>query len=142
MYETEEIVYIRRPVLYFDDPEFAFAPPPPPPVFFLGPPAFVVVAPPPAPIGLFVLPMPAYTPVPVWIRPPVYVAPPPANNVIFANVHNTVVINNVTNTAIVTNPAGKVTTIAPPVQPAPGAKGLPVVGGNTTLAPSAVSLGR
>jgi uncharacterized caspase-like protein len=118
----EEIVYIRRPVLYFDDPEFAFAPPPPPPVFFLGPPAFVVVAPPPAPIGLFVLPMPAYTPVPVWVRPPVYVAAPPANNVIFANVHNTVVINNVTNTVTVTNPAGQTRTITPAAAAAvPGA---------------------
>src|SRR5262245_4740623 len=118
----EEIVYIRRPVLYCDDPVFALVPPPPPPVLFLGPPAFVVVAPPPPPIGLFVLPMPAYTPVPVWVRPPVYVARPPANNVIFANVHNTVVINNVTNTVTVTNPAGQSRTITPAAAvPASGA---------------------
>ena len=31
----EEIVYVSRPVLYFSDPVFAFAPPPPPPVFYL-----------------------------------------------------------------------------------------------------------
>jgi len=124
----EEIVYVSRPVLVFDDPVYAFAPPPPPPVIFLAPPPpefVVLLEPPPPPVGLFILPVPVYRPVPVWVRPPVYVAAPPANNVIFANVHNTVVINNVTNTAIVTNPAGKVTTIAPPVQPAPGAKGAP-----------------
>src|SRR6516225_4017565 len=63
----EEIVYIRLPVLVFDDPVFAFAPPPPPPVIFLAPPPpeFVVLAPPPPPVGLFVLPMPIYRPVPV-----------------------------------------------------------------------------
>jgi uncharacterized caspase-like protein len=141
----EEIVYVRRPVLVFDDPVYAFAPPPPPPVFFLAPPApefVVLLAPPPPPVGVFILPVPVYRPVPVWVRPPVYVAPPPANNVIFANVHNTVVINNVTNTAIVTNPAGKVTTIAPPVHPAVGPGGraagapAPVVGFGAALPPS------
>src|SRR4029453_6288839 len=30
----EEIVYVERPVLVFDDPIYAFEPPPPPPVFF------------------------------------------------------------------------------------------------------------
>src|SRR6266568_3539173 len=51
----EEILYIGRPVLIFDDPLFAFAPPPSPPVVFLGPPPpdFVVLAPPPPPIGIF-----------------------------------------------------------------------------------------
>src|SRR6266516_4129507 len=77
----EEILYIGRPVLIFDDPLFAFAPPPSPPVVFLGPPPpdFVVLVPPPPPIGIFVLPMPIYRPVPVWVRPPAYVAPPPNN---------------------------------------------------------------
>ena len=44
----DEIVYVDRPVLYFGDPDFDFAPPPPPPVFFLPPPPpdFVVLAPP------------------------------------------------------------------------------------------------
>src|SRR5262245_50619756 len=102
----EEIIYIRRPVLVFDDPVFAFALPPPPPVIFLAPPPpeFVVLAPPPPPVGIFVLPMPIYRPVPVWVRPPAYVAPPP-NNVIYNNVHNTVVVNNVTNTVTITNPS-------------------------------------
>jgi uncharacterized caspase-like protein len=119
----EEIVYIRRPVLVFDDPVFAFAPPPPPPVIFLAPPPpeFVVLAPPPPPVGLFVLPMPVYRPIPVWVRPPAYVAPPP-NNVIYNNVHNTVVVNNVTNTVTITNPSGQTQTVPPAVAMAPAAQ--------------------
>src|SRR6516165_4853605 len=119
----EEIIYIRRPVLVFDDPVFAFAPPPPPPVIFLAPPPpeFAVLAPPPPPIGIFVLPMPVYRPVPVWVRPPAYVAPPP-NNVIYNNVHNTVVVNNVTNTVTITNPSGQTQTVPPAVAMAPAAQ--------------------
>src|SRR5258705_7145313 len=30
-----KVVYVERPVLIFDDPDFGFEPPPPPPVFFL-----------------------------------------------------------------------------------------------------------
>jgi uncharacterized caspase-like protein len=116
----EEIVFVSRPVLVFSDPVFAFAPPPPPPVFFLAPPPpeFVVLAPPPPAVGLFVLPMPIYRPVPAWVAPPRYVAPPPPNNIIYNNVHNTVVVNNVTNTVTVTNQTGQTRTIQPTVAPA------------------------
>jgi uncharacterized caspase-like protein len=137
----EEIVYIRRPVLVFDDPVFGFAPPPPAPIFFLAPPPpeFVVLAPPPRPIGLFVLPMPIYRPVPVWVRPPRYVAPPPANNVIYNNVHNTVVVNNVTNTVTVTNRSGQTSTLPPPapVAAAPG-QGRPVAGSAASVPAAAI----
>ena len=94
----DEVVYVDRPVMYFGDPEWGFAPPPPPPEYFLPPPPpdFVVLTPPFAPIGLFILPQPVFVPVPVFVRAPVYVAPPP-NNVIFNNIHNTTVINNVIN---------------------------------------------
>ncbi len=87
-----EIVYVERPVLYFDDADFGYAPPPP--VVFLAPPPpdFVVLAPPPPPVDLYVLPEPAYVPVPDWVEPPRDVAPP-ENNVIFNNIHNTVVNN-------------------------------------------------
>jgi uncharacterized caspase-like protein len=121
----DEIVYIRRPVLVFDDPDFGFAPPPPAPIVFLAPPPpeFIVLPPPPPPVGLFVLPMPVYRPVPVWVQPPRYVAPPPPNNVIYNNVHNTVVVNNVTNTVTVTNQAGQTRTIQPPAQAAAPAQG-------------------
>lgn len=82
----EEIVYVGRPVLAFDDPFFALPPPPPPPIFLLPPPPpeFILLPPPPPPVGLFVLPAPVFLPVPVWVQPPVYVAPPPPNNVILA----------------------------------------------------------
>jgi uncharacterized caspase-like protein len=137
----EEIVYIRRPVLVFDDPIFAFAPPPPAPVIFLAapPPEFVVLAPPPPPVGLFVLPIPVYRPVPLWVRPPRYVAPPPANNVIYNNVHNTVVINNVTNTVTVTNRTGQTTTITPTAQAA--APGQPGVRPGTPAATPVATIG-
>ncbi|MDA9510781.1 caspase-like domain-containing protein, partial [Bradyrhizobium sp. CCBAU 11386] len=94
----EEVVYVDRPVLYFSDPDFGFAPPPPPPVYYLPPPPpdFVVLEPPLPVVGLFVLPQPMFVPIPVFVRPPVYVAPPP-NNIIYANIHNTTVINTVIN---------------------------------------------
>jgi uncharacterized caspase-like protein len=120
----QEFVYIERRVLIFDDPLFGFAPPPPPVIFLAPPPReFVLLPPPPAPVALFVLPIPVFTPVPVWVRAPAYVAPPPANNVIFNNIHNTVVINNVTNTVTITNPSGQTTTVSPPAQPAAAAAG-------------------
>ncbi|MDX8459141.1 caspase family protein [Mesorhizobium humile] len=93
----EEIIYVDRPVLYFDDPDFDFDPPPPVTVIFLPPPPpdFVVLAPPPPPVDVFVLPTPVFVPVPVWVRPPHDIVPPP-DNFIFNNIHNTTVINNTT----------------------------------------------
>jgi len=115
----DEFVYVDRPVLVFDDPEFAFAPPPPPPIFLLPPPPpeFIFLPPPPPPIAIFVLPIPVYRPVPVWVRPPAYVRPPPPNNIIFNNIHNTVVINHTTNAVTITNRSGQITTFTPQVQP-------------------------
>src|SRR5215475_13690285 len=71
----DEVVFVDRPVFYFGDPVFAFAPPPPPPVYYLPPPPpdFVVLTPPFAPIGLFILPQPVFVPIAVFCRPPVYV---------------------------------------------------------------------
>ncbi|TPN40978.1 peptidase C14 caspase catalytic subunit p20 [Mesorhizobium sp. B2-3-3] len=93
----EEIVYVDRPVLYFDDPDFDFDPPPPVAVIFLPPPPpdFVVLPPPPPPIGIFVLPTPVFVPVPAWVNPPRDIYPPP-NDVIFNNIHNTTIVNNTT----------------------------------------------
>jgi uncharacterized caspase-like protein len=100
----DEILYVDRPVLAFDDPAYAFAPPPPPPVFFLPPPEpdFIVLPPPPPPAAVFVLPVPMFVAMPAYVRAPPYVAPPP-NNIIFANIHNTTVINNVINKSVVNN---------------------------------------
>ncbi len=93
----EEIVYVDRPVLYFDDPDFDFDPPPPIAVIFLPPPPpdFIVLAPPPRPVGIFVLPSPVFVPFPTWINPPHDIVPPP-DNIIFNNIHNTTIINNPT----------------------------------------------
>jgi len=104
----DEIVYVDRPVFYFGDPEFGFAPPPPPPLFFLGPPPpdFVVLAPPILVAGLFILPRPMFVPMPGFVRAPGYVVAP-AGNVIFNNIHNTTVINTVIN-----NPAPSPAAIA------------------------------
>jgi uncharacterized caspase-like protein len=139
----DEIVYVDRPVLYFSDPVFAFAPPPPPPVIFLAPPPpfWVVLPPPPPPIGLFVLPIPVYQPVPVWVRPPAYIAPPPPNNIIYNNVHNTVIVNNVTNNVTIRNAAGQTTTqpiaVAAHVQGGPpGAPGAAPASVGPSLPPS------
>jgi len=104
----EEIAYVERPVIEFDDPEFAFVPPPPPPVFWLPPvPVYIVeLAPPPPPIAVFVLPAPVFVPIPVYVRPPLYVIPPP-RNIYYENIHNEVVINNVTNVVIIKDRYGK-----------------------------------
>ncbi|BCM18181.1 caspase family protein [Mesorhizobium sp. J8] len=104
----EEIVYVDRPVLYFDDPDFDFEPPPPVDVIFLPPPPpdFVVLPPPPPPVDVYVLPTPVFVPVPVWVRPPRDIVPPP-NDIIFNNIHNTTVINNVNNTTINNEPANQ-----------------------------------
>ena len=110
----DEIVYVDRPVLVFDDPDFDFAPPPEPSVIFLPPPPvyFIDLPPPPAPVVAFMLPMPEYRPVPVWVIAPREIAPPPAN-IIYNNIHNKVVINNTTNTVVITNPQGQSRTVTP-----------------------------
>ncbi|MBR0789124.1 caspase family protein [Bradyrhizobium manausense] len=117
----EEIVYVDRPVLYFSDPDFGFAPPPPPPVYFCPPPPpdFVVLPPPLPVVGLFVLPQPLFVPIPVFVRPPVYVAPPP-HNIIYANIHNTTVINTVINQAPAALPAGNAAAAAAVAANGPG----------------------
>jgi uncharacterized caspase-like protein len=133
----DEGIYIDRPVLAFDDPDFAFAPPPPPPVYFLPPPSpdFILLPPPPPPVDFFVLPIPIYVPVPIWCEPPAYVVPPP-NNVIFVNVHNRVEINNTTNIVQITNRAGQTTTLRG--EPPTGPRG---AGGRVGAGPNAPVIG-
>lgn len=129
-----EVVYVDRPVLYFSDPDFDFAPPPPPPVYFCPPPPpdFVVLPPPLPVIGLFVLPQPVFVPIPVFVTPPVYVAPPP-NNIIFNNIHNTTVINTVINQPA---PPPAAAASDPAITPTVAASGKPV--GATTAVPPTV----
>lgn len=125
-----EIVYVDRPVLYFDDADFGYAPPPP--VVFLAPPPpdFVVLSPPPAPVDLYVLPAPVFVPVPEWVRPSRDVAPP-QNDIIFNNIHNTVVNNTIINNSTTVNN----TTVNQAAPTAPG----PTAG--QTLAGTAVAAG-
>src|SRR3984893_14666265 len=113
-----EIVYVDRPVLVFDDPEFGFVPPPP--IVFLAPPPPYLVFPPPVVfVGPFVLPIPLFVPLPVFVDRPPFVAP--VNNFIFNNIHNTVIVNNTTNTVIVKNPSGQVVSSTPITAAAAGA---------------------
>ena len=114
----EELIYVRQLVIFFGDPSYDLPLPPPIPASFLPPPApeFIELLPPPPPPEPFMLPAPVYTPVPDWVRPPDYVQPPPANNVIFANIHNKVVIDRAGNTFTVTERGGHTRTLqAPPV---------------------------
>lgn len=97
-----EIVYVDRPVLYFNDADFGYAPPPPAVFLAPPPPDFVVLAPPPPVVDLYALPAPAFVPVAAWVLPPRDVEPP-ENNVIFNNIHNTVVNNTVINNDTVNN---------------------------------------
>ncbi len=115
----DEFTYVDRPVFYFGDPDFGFAPPPPPPLFFLPPPPpdFVVLAPPILAVGLFLLPRPPFVAMPGFVRAPGYVRAPP-NNVIFNNIHNTTVINTVIN-----NPAPSPAAVAAAGGPRNGALG-------------------
>ncbi len=127
----EEVIYIERPVLYFDDPDFGFAPPPPPPFIFLPPrPRFIVeLPPPPPPIEYYELPSPNYVPVPIYVRPPVYVQPP-RNNFIFVNIHNSITIDQRSRRETIVRPDGQVVQPQVPQQPQLGSPvpGLPTPG--------------
>ncbi|WP_457796418.1 caspase family protein [Methylocystis sp. S23] len=105
----EELVFVERPAVYFDDPSWGFAPPPPPPAYFLPPPPpdFVVLPPPVVIAQPYVLPAPHYVPIPAWQRTPDHVAPPP-DNFIYANAHNAVVIDPRANNVVARDPAGGV----------------------------------
>jgi uncharacterized caspase-like protein len=73
----DELMYIERAALVFDDPAFAFEPPPPSPVYFLEPaPEFLALGPPVAPSRAYVLPTPVLAPLPVYVGVPAYVAAP------------------------------------------------------------------
>lgn len=103
----DEIIYVDRPVVIFDDPDFGFPPPPPPPIYFLPPPPpdFVVLPPPYIVTEAYALPIPVFVPIPVWQSPPPYIVPPP-NNVIFENIHNQVIIDHAANNVVIKDPGG------------------------------------
>jgi uncharacterized caspase-like protein len=96
----DELEYIERTVLVFDDPAFAFESPQPSPVHFLEPPPpeFQALVPPAAPAGAYILPAPMFVSLPVYIGVPADVVAPP-NSLIFNSAHKTLVINNTNNLA-------------------------------------------
>src|SRR5262249_20281205 len=106
-------------------------------VYFLPPPPFdfIVLLAPPPPIGLFVLPIPVFVPIPLWCNHPAYLVAPPGN-VIFNNIHNTVIINNVTNTAIIKNQNGQTISSKPAFAQAGHSLGTPLP---PTMAKAALS---
>ncbi len=124
----EEIIYVDRPVLYFADPVFGFAPPPPAPIYFLPPPPpdFVVLAPPVVFGAAYVLPVPVFVPMPVYVTPPPFIAPPPPNNIFFANIHNAVVVNPVAQNFVVSNPQGHILSTGALTAVGAGAAGLAI----------------
>jgi len=68
----EEIIYVERPVLIFDDPDFGFEPPPRRRYFFLRRGRLSSLAPPPRGYE-YVLPVPVYCAGAGWVNPPRYI---------------------------------------------------------------------
>ena len=112
----DESAYFQQPAIFLGDPAFDFPPPPAIPPTFLPPPPpdFVELLPPEPPQEVFALPTPIYTPVPVWVRPPRFVQPPPANNVIFPNLHNKVALDRRGRSFTVTDQGGHSRTFQAP----------------------------
>jgi hypothetical protein len=92
----DELEYIGRPVLAFDDSVFAFQPPPRSPVYFLEPPPSEILAlqPPAPPYGSHSLPRPANIPLPAYVSAPSYVLASTGSLVFNDDPHKTLVANN------------------------------------------------
>src|SRR5258708_19786187 len=107
----DELEYLERRVLVFDDSAFAFESPQPLPSYVLAPPEFLPLAP-PAPSGVYDLPAPMFVPLPVYVDVPTHVVVPP-NSLVFNNAPKKSDINNANR--VPTNPdAG---TVTPPLSP-------------------------
>jgi uncharacterized caspase-like protein len=78
----DELGYVDRPNMMFDEP--GYGPPPPPPLFFLPsrPREFSRLPPPPPPRERYFLPIPAVVAIPAFVKPPASVAvrPQPPGN--------------------------------------------------------------
>ena len=88
----DELEYVERAVLVFDDPALAFESPPPSPVYFLAPspPEFLDLTPPAASSGAHTLPVPTFVPLPAYVRLPADVLAP--NPSIAGNARETLAI--------------------------------------------------
>jgi uncharacterized caspase-like protein len=78
---ADELEYIERPVLVFDDPAFGLEPPRQSPGYFLEPqpPEFLNLSPPAAPTEAYVLPAPMFVSLPVYLKVPADVVAPPGS---------------------------------------------------------------
>jgi len=83
----DELEFVERTALLFNDPAFAFESPPPSPAYFLEPPPpeLLALAPPDAPSEAYVLPAPSFVPLPIYVDVPAYVVAPP-NSPVFNSV--------------------------------------------------------
>jgi uncharacterized caspase-like protein len=110
----DEMEYVERAVLAFDDPAFALEPPPASPVYFLQPPPAELLAlkPPAAPPEAHILPAPTFVSLPAYVDVPAYVVAPP-NSFVF-NAHKRLAINSSNN--VPTNPDDQAvsSSISPP----------------------------
>lgn len=78
----DELRYIERPAIAFDDPAFGLEPPQQPPVYFLEPsPDFLNLSVPPAPSEAYVLPPEKFVSLPVYVGLPADVVPPPGSRI-------------------------------------------------------------
>lgn len=130
----DELEYVERAVLIFDDPALAFEAPPPSPVYFLAPspPEFLDLRLPAASSGAHTLPAPIFVPLPAYVRLPADVLAP-----------NPSISSNARETAFATNdatatPDGR--TASSPISPpcdgdnrADSARPSPAVAARTTL---------
>jgi len=75
----DELEFVERTVLLFNDPAFAFESPQPSPAYFLEPPPpeLLALAPPDAPSEAYILPAPSFVSLPVYVDLPANVLAPP-----------------------------------------------------------------
>jgi uncharacterized caspase-like protein len=75
----DELEFVQRAVLSFNDPAFAFESPQPSPAYFLEPPPpeLLALAPPDAPSEAYILPAPRFVSLPVYVNVPADVVAPP-----------------------------------------------------------------
>ena len=75
----DELEFVERTALLFNDPAFALESPQPSPAYFLepAPPELLALAPPDAPSEAYVLPAPSFVSLPVYVDVPANVVAPP-----------------------------------------------------------------
>jgi uncharacterized caspase-like protein len=112
----DELEYIERPVLVFDDPAFSFQPPPLSPVYFLEPPPsdFLTLQPPAASHGSDGLPGLVNIPLPAYVSIPDYVVASDGL-IVFNNPHKKLIVNEAESIA---NTPNRQAVSSLPIQPA------------------------